>query len=81
MNCRPYKADRGGKAADNFINTATATQQGADNSRKIHSPWMGDIVDSGIGLEYRAACLCNVAWWAGTTTLYNFFPLSQGLWI
>ncbi len=27
----------------------------------IHSPWMGDIVDSGIGLSYWSASLCNLA--------------------
>jgi hypothetical protein len=31
------------------------------NSSQIHSPWLGDIVDSGIGLFYRPANLCILA--------------------
>ncbi len=28
---------------------------------QIHSPWLGDIYDSGIGLSYRLARLCTLA--------------------
>jgi len=47
---------------------------------QILSPWLGYIVDSGIGLSYRPISL-YVAWRAGTTTLYQsrlYLP-SQGL--
>jgi hypothetical protein len=37
---------------------------------QILSPWLGDIADSGIGLSYRPACLCQ-SW---------LYPSSQGLW-
>ncbi len=30
-------------------------------SSQIHSPLLGDIVDSGLGLSYRPACLCSLA--------------------
>ncbi len=30
-------------------------------SIKIYSPWMGDAVDSGIGMSYRPASLCSLA--------------------
>ncbi len=32
----------------------------------IHSPWLGDIVDFRIGLFYKPASLCSLAWRAGT---------------
>ncbi len=48
---------------------------------KILSPWLGDIVDYGIGLSYRHARLHRLA--AGTTTLCQSQlyppPLRQGL--
>ncbi len=49
-------------------------------SGQILSPWLGDIVDSGIGLSYRPASLC-IAWRAGTTTLFQsrLNPPSQGI--
>jgi len=44
---------------------------------------MGDIVDSGIGLADRLACLCSLAWRTGTTTVCRsqLYPPTQGLWI
>ncbi len=47
---------------------------------QIHSPWLRDIVDSGIGLSYQADYL---AWRSVTTTLWQIwlYPPSQRLWI
>jgi hypothetical protein len=44
---------------------------GHDYTSKIHSPRMGNIVDSGIGLSYRPSSLCSLVDWYGGV---NFIP-------
>ncbi len=48
-----------------FIGLATSCSQ-------IQSPWLGDIIDSGIGFSYRPASRCSLA---------GLYDNLQGLWI
>ncbi len=51
--------------------------------RQSCSPWMEDIVDSGIGLSNRSASLCGLAdrYRIITNCQSQLYPPSQGLWI
>jgi hypothetical protein len=50
-----------------YFNIEKLTTRGAlfwsdsENSSQIHSPWLGYIVESDIGLSYRPASLCSLA--------------------
>ncbi len=50
-------------------------------SSQIHSPWMGDIVDSGIGLSYRPTSLRSLAGRYNNPLPESTLSPSQGLWI
>jgi hypothetical protein len=53
------------------------------SSCKIHIPWMGDIVDSGIGWSYRPASLCSLVGRYDNPMLESTLPSRppiQGLW-
>jgi hypothetical protein len=65
--------------ADYRVYTTSLLNTAKQTCNQIHSPWLGDKVDSGIGRSYRSASLCSLGGPVRQPWHSRFYPPRQGL--
>jgi hypothetical protein len=72
-------AEGGTYIADYRVYTTSLLNTAKQTGNQIHSPWLGDKVDSGIGRSYRSASLCSLGGPVRQAWHSWLYPSRQGL--